>query len=428
MNRFHEAARDGHLDSLRDATRREANKPDDTGRTPTLWAAYQGNTDALRILVSRGGNPDVCDIQGHTALHYTALSGHVNTATFLVSFGCNVWALTNDHRTARDLAAENNHKACLTLLDEVMAEQSAKNRKEVKKLKEKAMGDADKRAKKLQKMQAEHTKWQKKEEKKEAKQSGLYKKKAGGKKEGSSPAVRRPHRNSTGAMFSEITSSNNRGRSKSSLVPGAQHSEDSLSRSTADSRSNASDRNDDNSSDEDEAKRPDIREQGFWQPFAGSNIASTVQSLPSRKPGEADVTQEEDLLNDVDIDHEYGKTNGDPNVPKIYVSKPDDRRHSSTDQNSNELDWNPDDLDDDDDDDVGPSTSDLEFFLAVHNLLDYLPVFTREEIDLTALMLLHDDDFVKLGLPLGPRRKLTDAISRRREAVNNPGVMKDTYF
>ncbi|XP_038048294.1 Usher syndrome type-1G protein homolog [Patiria miniata] len=436
MNRFHEAAREGHLDLLRDATRRDANKPDDTGRTPTVWAAYEGNTDALRLLVSRGGNPDLCDIQGHTALHYAALSGHVNTVTFLVSFGCNVWSLTNDYRTAKDLAAENNHKACLAFLDEVAAEQSAKSPKEVKKLKEKALVEADKRVKKLRKMQAEHTKWLKKEEKKEsAKQGGLYKKKAGGRSVGSSPVVGRAHehshRHSTGALFSEITSSNGaankRGRSQSSLMPGTSYSEDNRSGSTAGSRSSISEGgNDNDSGDEDKDRRPDIREQSFWQPaFAGSMI----QSLPPRKPGDGVDTLEEDLLNNLDIEHDYRTTNSDPKVPQIHVSKPEeDRKQSSTDQNSNGLDWNPDVLDDDDDEDVRPGTSDLEFFLATHNLLDYLPVFTGEEIDLTALMLLSDDDFMKLGLPLGPRRKLTDAISRRRHAMNNPGVMTDTHL
>ncbi len=52
--KFHEAARDGYLDFLREATKKDCNAPDDTGMTPTLWAAYQGNVDALRLLISRG--------------------------------------------------------------------------------------------------------------------------------------------------------------------------------------------------------------------------------------------------------------------------------------------------------------------------------------------------------------------------------------
>ncbi|GBN74880.1 Usher syndrome type-1G [Araneus ventricosus] len=56
-DRFHRAARDGFLDLLRDATRKDCNAPDEDGMTPTLWAAYYGNLDALRLIVGRGKNP-----------------------------------------------------------------------------------------------------------------------------------------------------------------------------------------------------------------------------------------------------------------------------------------------------------------------------------------------------------------------------------
>ena len=48
------AARDGYLDALREATRRDCNAKDEDGMTPTLWAAFEGNLDALRLLVGRG--------------------------------------------------------------------------------------------------------------------------------------------------------------------------------------------------------------------------------------------------------------------------------------------------------------------------------------------------------------------------------------
>lgn len=51
MNR---AARDGALEILKEATRRDCNARDDGGMTPTLWAAFEGNVDALRLLVARG--------------------------------------------------------------------------------------------------------------------------------------------------------------------------------------------------------------------------------------------------------------------------------------------------------------------------------------------------------------------------------------
>jgi len=53
-DRFHRAARDGFIDLLREATRKDSNQADEDGMTPTLWAAYYGNLEALRTLVGRG--------------------------------------------------------------------------------------------------------------------------------------------------------------------------------------------------------------------------------------------------------------------------------------------------------------------------------------------------------------------------------------
>lgn len=53
-DKFHRAARDGYLDLLREATRKDCNAPDEDGMTPTIWSAYYGHLDALRLLVGRG--------------------------------------------------------------------------------------------------------------------------------------------------------------------------------------------------------------------------------------------------------------------------------------------------------------------------------------------------------------------------------------
>lgn len=53
-DKYHRAARDGYLDLLRQATRKELNLQDEDGMTPTLWAAYHGNLDALKLIVGRG--------------------------------------------------------------------------------------------------------------------------------------------------------------------------------------------------------------------------------------------------------------------------------------------------------------------------------------------------------------------------------------
>lgn len=53
-DKYHKAARDGNLAALREATRKDLNAPDEDGMTPTLWAAYHGNLEALRLIVARG--------------------------------------------------------------------------------------------------------------------------------------------------------------------------------------------------------------------------------------------------------------------------------------------------------------------------------------------------------------------------------------
>ena len=50
----HRAARDGYLEALKEATRKDCNAKDEDGMTPTLWAAFEGNLEALRLLVGRG--------------------------------------------------------------------------------------------------------------------------------------------------------------------------------------------------------------------------------------------------------------------------------------------------------------------------------------------------------------------------------------
>ncbi|KAL6475748.1 hypothetical protein MHYP_G00167880 [Metynnis hypsauchen] len=57
-DKYHRAARDGRLDLLREATRRELNSPDEDGMTPTLWAANHGHLDAVRLVLGRGDGED----------------------------------------------------------------------------------------------------------------------------------------------------------------------------------------------------------------------------------------------------------------------------------------------------------------------------------------------------------------------------------
>lgn len=48
------AAQDGFVNILKEATKRDCNAKDEDGMTPTLWAAFKGHLEALRVLVGRG--------------------------------------------------------------------------------------------------------------------------------------------------------------------------------------------------------------------------------------------------------------------------------------------------------------------------------------------------------------------------------------
>ena len=122
------------------------------------------------------GNPDQCDYLGNSALHLASRNGHMNTATYLVSMGCNLWALDNDFHTPLDVAGLNNRTTIVKYLDKICAIQSERNRKIVKKFKERAVLNAQKRIKRYNKLQAKAQRKAAKEDKllAEAREKMLY--------------------------------------------------------------------------------------------------------------------------------------------------------------------------------------------------------------------------------------------------------------
>ncbi|KAK9688309.1 Ankyrin repeats (3 copies) [Popillia japonica] len=116
------------LEILKEATRKDCNGKDEQGMTPTLYAAFYGNVDALRLLCGRGGDPDKADYFGNkadyfgnTALHLAAAQGHKNIVTFLVNFGANIYAMDIDERTPKELSGINDREDIMKYLDSVAA-------------------------------------------------------------------------------------------------------------------------------------------------------------------------------------------------------------------------------------------------------------------------------------------------------------------
>lgn len=68
----------------------------------------------------------------------------------------------------------------------------------------------------------------------------------------------------------------------------------------------------------------------------------------------------------------------------------------------------------------------LVTFMASLNLEQFTTTLIRESIDLSTLALCTDHDLKDIGLPLGPRRKILDAIMKRNVVISHPGPMTDS--
>ncbi|XP_041474053.1 Usher syndrome type-1G protein homolog [Lytechinus variegatus] len=413
--KFHEAAKEGHLDPLREATKRDCNRTDESGRTPTLWAATNGHTDALRLIVSRGGDPDKADLQGHTSLHVAALYGHITIIEYLVSFGCNLWALNNDYKTAMALASEVGKEEIVKILDDVSGRQAATNKKVVQKAKQKAIKDADDRVKKLDKMVKEHQKQMAREVERQSKNKGNRKPSTPGMSESSYSDV----------LHSRVT------KRDSLMLPDATEGTSNHNRKRGDGDGTsstgvpASESGSTENSGETSANYQDSR---FWLP---NRNATAMMSLPR-----------EDNLGDIDdalatLDNSIDDVIGHPSEPtkprRMSSDKDTGSHHSRTAKpgdsistvfRGNEAMWA--EVDIDLEDEVDASSSAIELFLTTNDLEDYIPVFFEEDIDMKALELLTEQDIVDLKLPLGPRRKLNRAIAKRKEILATPSPMRDS--
>ncbi len=67
------------------------NKLTHDGRTYMFWAAYKGNLEMMKYLVSHGAKTDVIDSHGYTIANFAARSGiqDVNLYAFLANYGAN---------------------------------------------------------------------------------------------------------------------------------------------------------------------------------------------------------------------------------------------------------------------------------------------------------------------------------------------------
>ncbi|KAF5306861.1 hypothetical protein FQA39_LY00091 [Lamprigera yunnana] len=470
-DRFHKAAKDGLLEVLKETTKRDCNGRDEQGMTPTLYAAFYGHLEALRLLCGRGGDPDKADYFGNTALHLAAAQGHNSTVTFLVNFGANIYSMDIDEHTPQELAGINNREEILRFLDNVAAKQETSDKKKTRSMKEKAKKDAEKRIKDFNKRQAkadaQAQKYQKRISTDYSKSSSMINTLRDRIKSGSMSnlSVIQPTapRNSFSAIIgggtlsgfkgvtgtvqrkilanknklasndddfkiSEIEDGKRSVRSLSGLKRGSEvmycgtldnprrgrlndvFNENEYSDSTSDSNTTQSITN--GNVLKRSVSQPDFMQQldtseSLQQEPASIFVRPGIGSFAFRK-SITNTLQALSVTENMTEESSIGSAGSLAARQRQFISQPFD-----------------DDLSDPESSEEEATSSPLERFLVAWGLAEYIQKFEDQKIDLDTLMLLTETDLKTLNLPLGPYRKLVTAISERKTALQNPGEITD---
>ncbi|XP_054436890.1 ankyrin repeat and SAM domain-containing protein 4B [Pteronotus mesoamericanus] len=409
--RYHQAASDSYLELLKEATRRDLNLSDEDGMTPTLLAAYHGNLEALEIICSRGGDPDRCDIWGNTPLHYAASNGHAHCVSFLINFGANIFALDNDLQSPLDAAASREQNECVSLLDNAATAQNIMNPKKVTRLKEQAQKNARRQIKECERLQEKH----------ENKMSRTFRKEESGNFSSKSTFSR--------SSLSNASASSTFG-SLSKGIKGTFKIKFKKNKDTAEQVEEC--RNEQrNVMEVFREEEEDTFSGDFREKLQVSAEGSYVQheSILSR-PGLGNIVFRRNEISSPEDISDTKKELGFKMSSELLQSRGEAQANEAAADEEGEENSLEDDLPWDEDameweEDVADATP-LEVFLQSHHLEKFLSFFMREQIDLEALLLCSDEDLQSIQMQLGPRKKVLNAINRRKQVLQQPGKMGDT--
>lgn len=363
-------------------------------------------------------------------MHHAAANGHMHILSFLVNFGANLFALDNEFHTAMDVAASRDRMDCVRFLDASASQQTNQNPKKVANLKKEAVKEAEKRVKICEKVKKKHqTKMDKMQRR--ASYTGSVAEATMASTISNGGTMR-----STNEQFSKIIAVEKSG-SLTARVKGTlqqklgKKDKGTLQRSGGDGNviflkqdSGASEKpeflevfseQDENMSDndvmEDFENDDDNEEPGhgkqsiFNRPGLGGLIFMNKMGMESE-----------------DVPSGNNESLGYLVQNQLFEGKEDAAGFDGS--GDADLPWHQEDLglDDDEDDETSP----LDVFLSAISLAEFSLAFSKEHLDLEALMLCTDEDLKGIRIQLGPRKKILEAVAHRKDALENPGIIKDS--
>lgn len=326
------------------------------------------------------GDADYPDDKGFSALHVAAKYGNTAAAEVMLykDKEVNLWALDNQGRTAARVAAINQKAECCRFLDTLTIRWQMQNPEYARKMQTRAMKDLAKRAEKGARAQKD-----------------IQRDRVGSYSHSTVPSG--PRSGSSSTMQSS---------SATQLIPGKRKkhtTQADVIRQNFELRSSSSVDNIDIHAE----TPPEDDEGGVLRPAGVRTgpLLNNLKSLGQLQPGRARGASQESGF--VSSSESY--------LPTTSTS----RRSSGSGQGVPDTALTAQPI-------VIENDSPLATFLQSLDLIDHIQLLHREKLDLEALALCEEKDLTEIGLPLGPRKKILNAIQRRQALLKKPGRMVDT--
>ena len=432
---IHRAAREGDIAVLKKASKKELHREDKDGWIPLHWAAWKGNLEAIKTILTKGQvnnieyrkqtvslilimlyiivldivlyygytsriDIDACNKLGRTALHIAAGYGQIRAIQLLTEAGANLYALDNRGQTPSLVGSDNGMRNCSHYLDTVAIRMQMHNPELVGRLKIKAYKDLQRRVKKGEKTRkstkkrvASNIEYSTATEKCDKFRQRYH----------SESALRHHHSKKLSKQMNDLNN----------FVLRPATSADQL------------------------AEKHEMDTSSLKEDSQSVHLPSDTQTLPaSFRPLKTNTSGMLESLNSLPDNLPQKKKSSSSVIPEMESFEGPTRRISAVSEvpanthmgrsvsvssrmSAATYSGYPQPV-------FSENDSPLTTFLQSLDITEVAQQLFDEKMDLDSLLLCEENDFSSIGLPLGPRKKLLAAIKVRRDTLTNPGKLQDT--